>query len=135
MSSTEIVHGNNNVPPTGYSQAGQNDDPMRYAAHAQQPHAAVAVGSINPAASAPATHGVEDKRFMTSYGTVVWPSLPGLSSSPSRTPAAVGRALTKPESAGLVHHHHPSGAAAAAAARRTAEQQRNGMGGGGSLVS
>ncbi len=149
MSSTEIVHGNNAAPPTGYSPAGQKDDPMRYAVHTQQSHAA-SIGGVNPSASATvstsvsATPGVEDKRFTTSYGMVVWPTLPGLSSSPSPTPAALGGTPTKPESLGLVHLHSSSTAAAAGAAARRAAQtmlpgttpeQRNGGAGGGPLVS
>ena len=109
---------------------------MSYAAHAQQSHGGIQ-GGFNP----PASSAAEDKRFTTAYGMVVWPTLPGLSSSPAAAPVASAGAPTKAESAGLVHQH-PSSAAAVAAAPRTAQtllpettvEQPNNIGGGGEMV-
>lgn len=134
-SATEIVHSNNTAPPAGFPEGGHKDDSMTYAAHMQQSHAAMH-GGTNPPASA-----AEDKRFTTAYGMVVWPTLPGLSSSPAAAPVASAGAPTKSESAGLVHQH-PSSVAAAAAAPRTVQtllpkttaQQPNNIGGGEPMV-
>lgn len=88
---------------------------MSYTSHMQQSRDAVQ-GSTNPPAS-----GADDKRFTTAYGMVVWPTLPGLSSSSSAAPVASAGTPTKPECAGLVHHQPPSRAMAAAAAPTTAQ--------------
>lgn len=135
-SATEIVHGNNNTgSPAGFPEGGNKNDSMSYAANTQHSQGAVQ-GSINPPASV-----AEDKRFSTAYGMVVWPTLPGLSSSPAAAPVASAGAPTKAESTGLVHQH-PSSAVVAAAAPRTAQtllpeatvEQPNNLSGGETLV-
>lgn len=130
-SATEIVHGHSSTTsPTGFPEGEHKDAIMSYTAHTQQSCDAVQGGANLP------TSGAEDKRFTTAYGMVVWPTLPGLSSS-SAAPVASAGTPTKHESTGLVHQH-PSSAVAAAMAPRihqallpemTVEQPNNIVGG------
>lgn len=121
MSSTEIVHGSNNdndSPQSGFS-GGNNDHPASYAVQAQVQSAP---GAMSAGVADSSGTGTDDKRFTTSYGMVVWPTLPGLSSStsPSSAPApAPGTQMTCSAPADLVHHHSPSEATAAPTTAQT----------------
>lgn len=141
MSSTEIVHGNNNsITPQPVFSGGSTNHAESYAAQAQEQPAPAAVSA---AAADPSATGIDDQRFTTSYGMVVWPTLPGLSSSSSPSSSVpVPAPGTKMSSApaDLVHHHSPSEATAAPRTAQTllpstmatmSNSHTNGVGGGG----
>lgn len=130
MSSTEIVHGKQTTPPPGFSKGGHGEHLTSYALHAQPPVPAPAPSPASSPAVGVTNHsvaGAGDKRFTTAYGNVVWPTLPGLSSSPESAPMAGSGAATRPGSASLVHHHPSSAVAAAPKTAQTLMPATTGM--------